>query len=139
MKAEHRKELQTNALADRMGRVIQRMKQRDPELSKGWVQIVHTLSVPTDGGPQPMLCANTEGLFRIIQSIPSLKAEPFKRWLAKVGYERIQEIEDPEHAPFSDAKTWDRSSSPRALTRQRDESREESSVRQPECCPNLFS
>ena len=45
-----------------------------------------------------MLCANTEGLFRIIQSIPSPKAEPFKRWLAKVGYERIQEIEDPELA-----------------------------------------
>lgn len=41
-------------------------------------------------------CANTEGIFRIIQSIPSPKAEPFKRWLAKVGYERIQEIEDPE-------------------------------------------
>ena len=77
---------------------IQRMKQRDPELSKGWVRIVHTLSVPTDGGPQPMLCANTEGLFRIIQSVPSPKAEPFKRWLARVGYERIQEIEDPELA-----------------------------------------
>jgi DNA-damage-inducible protein D len=77
---------------------IQRMKQRDPELGKGWVQIVHTLSIPTVGGPQPMLCANTEGLFRIIQSIPSPKAEPFKRWLAKVGYERIQEIEDPELA-----------------------------------------
>jgi hypothetical protein len=77
---------------------IQRMKQRDPELVKGWVQIVHTLSIPTDGGPQPMLCANTEGLFRIIQSIPSPKAEPFKRWLARVGYERIQEIEDPELA-----------------------------------------
>lgn len=77
---------------------IQRMKQRDPELGKGWVQIVHTLSVPTIGGLQPMLCANTEGLFRIIQSIPSPKAEPFKRWLAKVGYERVQEIEDPELA-----------------------------------------
>lgn len=45
-----------------------------------------------------MNCANTEGIFRIIQSIPSPKAEPFKRWLAKVGYERIQEIEDPELA-----------------------------------------
>ena len=77
---------------------IQRMKQRDPELQKGWVQIVHTLSVSTEGGPQPMLCANTEGIFRLIQSIPSPKAEPFKRWLAKVGYERIQEIEDPELA-----------------------------------------
>ncbi len=75
---------------------IQRMKQRDPELTKGWVQIVHTLSIKTAGGEQHMLCANTEGIFRIIQSIPSPKAEPFKRWLARVGYERVQEIEDPE-------------------------------------------
>ena len=45
-----------------------------------------------------MNCANTEGIFRIIQSIPSSKAEPFKRWLARVGYERVQEIEDPELA-----------------------------------------
>ena len=45
-----------------------------------------------------MLCSNTEGIFRLIQSIPSPKAEPFKRWLAKVGYERVQEIEDPELA-----------------------------------------
>ncbi|MFZ2202475.1 MAG: Bro-N domain-containing protein [Microgenomates group bacterium] len=43
-------------------------------------------------------CANTESLFRIIQSVPSPKAEPFKRWLARVGYERVQEIEDPELA-----------------------------------------
>ncbi|MFZ5365467.1 MAG: Bro-N domain-containing protein [Patescibacteria group bacterium] len=43
-------------------------------------------------------CANTEGIFRIIQSIPSPKAEPFKRWLAKVGYERVQEVENPELA-----------------------------------------
>jgi len=77
---------------------IQRMKQRDPELGKGWVQIVHALSIATSGGAQRMLCANTEGIFRIIQSIPSPKAEPFKRWLAKVGYERVQEIEDPELA-----------------------------------------
>jgi hypothetical protein len=45
-----------------------------------------------------MNCANTEGIFRIIQSIPSPKAEPFKLWLAKVGYERVQEIENPELA-----------------------------------------
>jgi len=77
---------------------IQRMKQRDPELGKGWVQIVHTLTIETEGGKQRMLCANTEGIFRIIQSIPSPKAEPFKRWMAKVGYERVQEIEDPELA-----------------------------------------
>jgi len=77
---------------------IQRMKQRDPELDKGYVQIVHTLSMDTAGGPQKVLCANTEGIFRIIQSIPSPKAETFKRWLAAVGYERVQEIEDPELA-----------------------------------------
>jgi DNA-damage-inducible protein D len=77
---------------------VSRMKQRDPELEKGWVQIVHTLPVPTAGGKQAMSCANTEGIFRIVQSIPSPKAEPFKRWLAKIGYERVQEIEDPELA-----------------------------------------
>src|SRR3972149_2865837 len=77
---------------------IQRMKQRDPELLKGWVQIVRTLEMPTEGGLQKMNCANTEGMFRIVQSIPSPKAEPLKRWLAKVGYERVQEIEDPELA-----------------------------------------
>ena len=43
-------------------------------------------------------CADTEGILRIIQSIPSPKAEPFKRWLAQVGYERIEEIENPELA-----------------------------------------
>lgn len=51
-----------------------------------------------DGKMRETDCANTESIFRIIQSIPSPKAEPFKRWLAKVGYERIQEIEDPELA-----------------------------------------
>ncbi|MBW2187599.1 MAG: Bro-N domain-containing protein [Deltaproteobacteria bacterium] len=54
--------------------------------------------VAPDGKKRTTDCANTEGLFRIIQSIPSPKAEPFKRWLAKVGYERVQEIEDPELA-----------------------------------------
>ena len=51
-----------------------------------------------DGKLRETDCANTEGLFRIIQSIPSPKAEPFKRWLAQVGYERVQEIENPELA-----------------------------------------
>lgn len=50
---------------------IQRMKLRDPELAKGYVQFVHTLSIKTSGGNQNMLCSNTEGIFRIIQSIPS--------------------------------------------------------------------
>jgi DNA-damage-inducible protein D len=74
------------------------MRRRDPELSKGWGQIATPLSVETDGGKQKMNCADNEAIFRIIQSIPSPKAEPFKRWLAKVGAERIQEIENPELA-----------------------------------------
>src|SRR3989339_1570060 len=74
------------------------MRRRDPELSKGWGQIATPLLIKTEGGQQKINCANTEGIFRIIQSIPSPKAEPFKRWLARVGYERIQEIEDPEIA-----------------------------------------
>ncbi|GJM06808.1 MAG: phage antirepressor [marine bacterium B5-7] len=49
----------------------------------------------SDGKKYTTDCANTEGILRLIQSVPSPKAEPFKRWLAKVGYERIQEIEDP--------------------------------------------
>ncbi len=77
---------------------VRDMRRRDPELSKGWGQIAHPLSVETKGGKQRVNCANTEGIFRIIQSIPSPKAEPFKQWLAKVGYERIQEIENPELA-----------------------------------------
>jgi prophage antirepressor-like protein len=77
---------------------IQRMKQRDLELGKGWVQIVRTLPIPTEGGPQKLNCANTEGIFRIIQSISSPKVEPLKRWLARVGKERIDEIENPELA-----------------------------------------
>ena len=59
----------------------------------------HGLKLPApDGKMRETDCANTEGIFRIIQSIPSPKAEPFKMWLAKVGYERVQEIEDPELA-----------------------------------------
>src|SRR5690554_5993341 len=65
------------------------------ELYENIVQL--KLEAP-DGKQRETDCANTEGLLRIIQSIPSPKAEPFKRWLAKVGYERLQEIEDPELA-----------------------------------------
>lgn len=77
---------------------IKDMRRRDQELSKGWGQIATPLLMDTKGGTQKINCANTEGLFRIIQSIPSTKAEPFKLWLAKVGYERVQEIENPELA-----------------------------------------
>lgn len=77
---------------------VRDMRRRDPMLSEGWGQIAHTLAVETTGGKQRMNCANTEGVLRIVQSISSPKAEPFKQWLAKVGYERIQEIENPELA-----------------------------------------
>jgi len=77
---------------------INKLRQRDEHLSQGWVQIVHTLKMDTRGGKQKINCADTEGILRIIQSIPSPKAEPFKRWLAKVGSERIDEINNPELA-----------------------------------------
>jgi len=68
-------------------------KQSEIQLSTLCVQLKLTSS---DGKSYKTDCVNTEAAFRIIQSIPSPKAEPFKRWLAKVGYERVQEIEDPE-------------------------------------------
>jgi prophage antirepressor-like protein len=75
-----------------------KLKDRDVEMSQPfpfWEQ----LKLPAeDGKMRETDCADTEGVFRIIQSIPSPKAEPFKRWLAKVGYERVQEIENPELA-----------------------------------------
>ena len=77
---------------------IKDMRRRDEELSKGWGQIATPLTINTDGGPQKLNCASLQGIFRIIQSIPSPKAEPFKIWLAKVGQERIEEIQDPERA-----------------------------------------
>jgi DNA-damage-inducible protein D len=75
---------------------IKKMRQRDPELNANWGTICTPLElIAPDGKIRQTNCANTEGIFRIIQSIPSPKAEPFKLWLAKVGYERVQEIEDP--------------------------------------------
>jgi methylphosphotriester-DNA--protein-cysteine methyltransferase len=76
---------------------IKKMRSRDPQLLANWGTICTPLDlIAKDGKNRKVLCANTEGIFRIIQSIPSPKAESFKRWLAKVGYERVQEIEDPE-------------------------------------------
>ncbi|WP_318714302.1 BRO family protein [Treponema sp.] len=77
---------------------IKKMRKRDPVLSEGWGQLVTPLGVQTAGGTQRINCANVKSLLRIIQSIPSPKAEPFKQWLAQVGYERMQEIENPELA-----------------------------------------
>lgn len=78
---------------------IKRMRSRDSELNSYWGTICTPLEmIAKDGKKRQISCSNSEGLFRIIQSISSPKAEPFKRWLAKVGYERVQEIEDPELA-----------------------------------------
>ncbi len=74
------------------------MKKRDPDLLKGGVKISTPLSIETEGGKQKMNCANTDGVLRLIMSVPSPKAEPFKLWLAQVGKERLEEIENPELA-----------------------------------------
>ena len=66
--------------------------------SQVYEKIVQLKLEAPDGKLRLTECANTETTFRVVQSIPSPKAEPFKRWLAKVGYERVQEIEDPELA-----------------------------------------
>ena len=81
------------------GAYWRKLKQRLNEENSEVVTNCHGLKLTaSDGKKYNTDCANTEGIFRIIQSIPSPKAEPFKRWLAKVGYERVQEIENPELA-----------------------------------------
>jgi len=76
-------------------KLAQRLRDEGSEV----VTFCHQLKLESsDGKKYNTDCANTEAIFRIIQSIPSPKAEPFKRWLARVGYERVQEIEDPELA-----------------------------------------
>ncbi|MFH1798174.1 MAG: Bro-N domain-containing protein [Candidatus Omnitrophota bacterium] len=81
------------------GAYWRKLKQRLKKEGSEVVTNCHGLKLTApDGKLRETDCANTEGIFRIIQSIPSPKAEPFKRWLARVGYERIKEIEDPELA-----------------------------------------
>lgn len=81
------------------GAYWRKLKQRLSAESSEPVTFCHGLKLEAPDGKQRVTdCANTEGLFRLIQSIPSPKAEPFKRWLAQVGYERVKEIENPELA-----------------------------------------
>src|SRR3990170_2464031 len=81
------------------GAYWRKLKQRLKDEGSEVVTFCHGLKLTApDGKLRETDCADTEGIFRIIQSIPSPKAEPFKRWLAKAGYERVQEIEDPELA-----------------------------------------
>jgi len=75
---------------------IKKMKVRDNELAKGWGQIVTPLAYQTAGGKQKINFADLSGTLRLIQSIPSKKAEPVKRWLADVGAQRIDQMIDPE-------------------------------------------
>ncbi len=76
---------------------IKRMRQRDPELNSVWGTICtpHQFA-STDGKMHAVNCASLQDVLRIIQSIPSKKAEPFKQWLAQVGAERIRQMRDPE-------------------------------------------
>lgn len=75
---------------------LKKMRKRDPQLAEGWGQIVTPLSIQTAGGKQKVNFADTEAMFRIIQSIPSPKAEPFKLWMARVAAERLDQMQDPE-------------------------------------------
>ena len=78
---------------------IKKMKKRDPQLNFNWGTICPPVEMTAaDGKRRKIQAADTQGLLRIIQSIPSPKAEPFKLWLAKVGAERLAEIENPELA-----------------------------------------
>ena len=78
---------------------IKKMRSRDAELASKWGTICTPVAmIAADGRRRSVQAADVKGLFRIIQSIPSPKAEPFKQWLAQVGYERVQEIENPELA-----------------------------------------
>lgn len=74
------------------------MRRRDEGFAQGWGQIAAPLPIQTQGGIQNLNCVSTKGALRLVQSVPSKKAEPFKQWLAKTGYERIQEIQNPELA-----------------------------------------
>lgn len=91
------------------GAYWRKLKQRLIEEKSEVVTFCHELKLKAPDGKMRLTdCANTESLLRIIQSIPSPKAEPFKRWLAKVGYERIQEISDPEKSVDRARENWKR-------------------------------
>ena len=81
------------------GTYWRKLKQLLTEEGSQVVTNCHGLKLPApDGKMRSTDCANIKGMFRIIQSIPSPKAEPFKQWLAQVGYDRVREIENPELA-----------------------------------------
>ena len=78
---------------------IKKMRTRDPQLNTNWGTICTLVQMPAlDGKSRKIMASDIKGLFRLIQSIPSPKAEPFKLWLSQIGYERVLEIENPELA-----------------------------------------
>ncbi len=86
---------------------IKKMKKRDSQLNSNWGTICPLVEmIAADGKKRKIQAANTENLLRIIQSIPSPKAEPFKQWLAKVGYERMREITNPEESIERARENW---------------------------------
>jgi prophage antirepressor-like protein len=74
------------------------LRKRDKGLDEGYSEITRTLKYGSNGGAQETKFVNIEGIFRLLQSVPSPKMDPFKKWLAKVGFERIQEMQNPELA-----------------------------------------
>ena len=74
------------------------LRSRDPGLKARWAEITRTLVFGTASGRQPTTFIDIEGIFRVMQSVPSTKAEPFKKWLARTAFERLQEVNDPQLA-----------------------------------------
>ena len=90
--------LSESSYANRYWSDLKRKMAQEAGSGQPYEKIVRLKLVAPDGKQRDTDCANTETLLRIVQSIPSPRAEPFKRWLAQVGYERIKEIENPELA-----------------------------------------
>ena len=100
---------------------IKKLKTRDEELQNNWGTICTPLEmIAKDGKMRKIQMTDTEGILRIIQSIPSPKAEPFKRWLAKVGSERIEEINNPELAMDRMKEIYERKGYSKAWIEQRE-------------------
>ena len=99
---------------------VKRMRSRDAELNANWGTICTSVRMTAvDGKNREVQAATTEGVLRIIQSIPSKRAEPFKQWLAAVGAERIQETIDPERAMQRAIDTYSRKGYSEGWIRQR--------------------
>lgn len=111
--------LTESTYANRYWSDLKRRLDQESGSDQPYAKIVRLKLRAPDGKERETDCANTETLLRIIQSIPSPKAEPFKRWLAKVGYERIQEIENPELASIRARELYEAKGYPKAWIEKR--------------------